>query len=49
MNVSTLPGIRLKLTFEFEAELEKGFDDAVMRTVRENCSTLKIVKAGFEE
>jgi hypothetical protein len=43
------PGVTLNVTVEIEASAEEGFDDAKVRTVSENASTLKFEQSGFEE
>ena len=43
------PGVTLKVTIEVEALAPDGFDDAKVRTVSENASTLKFEQSGFEE
>ncbi len=40
-------GVRVRL--EIEADLPDGAPDAVVRTVSENCRTLKFSSNGFEE
>jgi hypothetical protein len=43
------PGVTLNVTIEIEATASEGFDDAKVRTVSENASTLKFEQSGFEE
>jgi hypothetical protein len=43
------PGVTLNVTIEIEAVTPDGFDDAKVRTVSENASTLKFEQSGFEE
>jgi hypothetical protein len=43
------PGVTLNVTIEIEATAPEGFDDAKVRTVSENASTLKLEQSGFEE
>ena len=43
------PGVTLTVTIEIEATAPEGFDDAKVRTVSENASTLKLEQSGFEE
>ena len=39
----------LNVTIEIEATSPDGFDDAKVRTVSENATTLKFEQSGFEE
>jgi hypothetical protein len=43
-----LIGSTVKLTLEIEAEIPTGAPDQVVRTVTENCRTLKFTSQGFE-
>jgi hypothetical protein len=43
------PGVTLNVTIEIEATSPDGFDDAKVRTVSENATTLKLEQSGFEE
>ena len=45
----TAPGAEVLLTIEVSATQEKGFSDETIRTVQENCRTLKFNAAEFEE
>jgi hypothetical protein len=40
---------KVKITLEIEADLPSGASDNVVRTVTENCRTLKFDSQGFEE
>jgi hypothetical protein len=40
---------RVKITIEIEAEIPSGAPENVVRTVTENCRTLKFENQGFEE
>jgi hypothetical protein len=40
---------KVKVTIEIEAELPSGAPESVVRTVTENCRTLKFDSQGFEE
>lgn len=42
-------GARVKITLEIEAEIPSGAPDHVVRTVTENCRTLKFDSQGFEK
>ncbi len=44
-----LLGAKVSITLEIEAELPSGAPDNVVRTVTENCRTLKFENSGFEE
>ena len=41
-------GTAVRITVEIEADDAQGFDEAVQRAVRENCSTLKFGSHSFE-
>jgi hypothetical protein len=43
------PGVTLNVTIEIEATTTGGFDDAKVRTVSENATTLRFEQSGFEE
>jgi predicted AAA+ superfamily ATPase len=43
------PDVTLNVTIEIEATAPDGFDDAKVRTVSENATTLKFEQSGFEE
>ncbi len=45
----SLHGTRMKITLEIEVELSNSVPDHVVRTVTENCRTLKFGQFGFEE
>jgi len=47
--LAAVPGVRLSVRVEIEAESSAGFDEAKMRTVSENAGTLKFEQSGFEE
>jgi hypothetical protein len=44
-----LVGARVRVTLEIEAEMPDGAPDHVVRTVTENCRTLRFDSSGFEE
>jgi hypothetical protein len=47
--LGSVPGVRLNVTIEIEAVAPEGFDDAKVRTVKENAATLKFdPSSGFE-
>ena len=45
----TLPGGKVKVTVEIEAEVPEGVSDDVQRVINENCQTLRFKSHGFEE
>jgi hypothetical protein len=48
-HLSGLLGARVEITMEIHAELPEGTPEHVVRTVTENCRTLKFTNYGFEE
>jgi hypothetical protein len=44
-----LPGAKVRVTLEIEAEIPEGAPDHVVRTVTENSRVLKLESYGFEE
>lgn len=48
-HLTSLIGANVKVTLEIEAEVTDGIPDNVIRTVNENCKTLKFKSQGFEE
>ncbi|WP_237067886.1 ATP-binding protein [Microbulbifer guangxiensis] len=42
-------GVDVKISVEIEAKSRDGFDEALQRTVRENCNVLRFSNAEFEE
>ena len=48
-HLTTLPGDKVKVTVEIDAEVPKGVSDDVQRVVNENCQTLRFKSHGFEE
>ena len=48
-HLSGLVGATVTVTIEIEAEIPSGAPDNVVRTVTENCRTLKFENQGFEE
>jgi predicted AAA+ superfamily ATPase len=48
-HLAGLVGSKVKVTLEIEAELQEGAPEHVVRTVTENCRTLKFETLGFEE
>jgi len=47
--LSVLPGARLRVSMEIEAELPEGAPEDVQRTVSENAGVLKFDSHGFEQ
>jgi hypothetical protein len=48
-HLAGLLGTKVTITIEIEAEIPSGAPDNVVRTVTENCRTLKFETSGFEE
>lgn len=48
-HLESLIGTRVRITLEIEADIPDGAPDHVVRTVTENCRTLKFETFGFEE
>ena len=48
-HIAGLVGARVTVTIEVEAEIPNGASDHVVRTVTENCRTLKFSDHGFEK
>jgi len=47
-HLTGLIGSKVNVTLEIEAEIPSGAPDHVVRTVTENCRTLKFDSQGFE-
>ena len=47
-HLSGLPGTRVQLTLEIEADIPDGATDEIVRIVNENSRTLKFDDSGFE-
>ena len=47
-HLASLPGAVVKVTVEIQASVPSGVPDATVRTVSENCRTLKFTSHGFE-
>jgi hypothetical protein len=47
-HLTRLMGPTVKVTLEIEADVPGGAPDQVVRTVTENCRTLKFTSQGFE-
>ena len=48
-HVATLPGAEVIVTLEVEVRVPGGIPDDLVRTIAENCGTLKLRSSGFEE
>jgi hypothetical protein len=48
-HLTSLYGAKVKVTLEIEAELPNGVSESLVRTVMENCRTLRFESQGFEE
>jgi antitoxin component of MazEF toxin-antitoxin module len=48
-HLTKLPGSNVEVTIEIQAELPEGAPESVVRTVSENCRTLKFTSFDFEE
>ncbi len=48
-HLAGLVGAKVKVTLEIDAEIPTGAPDHVVRTVTENCRTLKFTSQGFEQ
>ncbi|MEN9204905.1 MAG: hypothetical protein Q6K70_03760, partial [Thermostichales cyanobacterium DRC_bins_46] len=48
-HLTALNGVKVKVTLEIVAEMPTGFPNDVIRTVSENCQTLKFDAHAFEE
>lgn len=48
-HLTSLIGAQVKVTLEIEAEVTEGIPDNAIRTISENCKTLKFKSQGFED
>ena len=48
-HLATIPGGKVKVTVEIEAEVPEGVSRDVQRVINENCQTLRFKSHGFEE
>ena len=48
-HLTTLPGGKVRVTVEIDAEMPEGASDDVRRVIDENCRTLRFKAHGFEE
>ena len=47
-NFTARTGVKVQINIEIQAESTAGFDDGLQRTVRENCTVLRVGRAEFE-
>ena len=47
-HLTVLPGSKVRVTFEIDAEVPDGVSEDTQRVVTENCQTLKFKDHGFE-
>ena len=48
-HLTAITGAGVRITLEIEADLPDGATDELVRTVSENCRTLRFTSQGFEE
>jgi len=48
-HLSSMTGVEVNVTLEIEAKIPQGASDELVRTITENCRTLKFESHGFEE
>jgi hypothetical protein len=48
-HLASLPGAKVRVTIEIEAEIPDGAPEHIVRTVTENSRTLKFETSGFED
>jgi len=48
-HLAGLVGTEVKITLEIAVEVQDGVPENVLRTISENCNTLKFKTHGFEE
>jgi len=48
-HLTSVDGARVKVSIEVEAEAVDGFTQQTVRTISENCRTLRVRDSGFEE
>lgn len=48
-HLTSVDGAKVKVSLEVEAETEEGFSQQTVRTISENCRTLRVRDSGFEE
>lgn len=48
LQFTSTPGVKVKIAIEIQAETTTGFDDGILRVVKENCKVLRFKNAKFE-
>jgi predicted AAA+ superfamily ATPase len=48
-HLTSVDGAKVKVSLEVEAETDDGFTQQTVRTISENCRTLRVRSSGFEE
>jgi len=48
-HLTSVSGAKVKVSLEVEAETDEGFSQQTVRTISENCRTLRVRDSGFEE
>ena len=48
-HLTSADGVEVKVSLEVEAESDDGFTQQTVRTISENCRTLRVRDSGFEE
>ena len=48
-HLTSVDGTKVKVSLEVEAESAEGFPHQIVRTISENCQTLRARDSGFEE
>ncbi|MDR2713099.1 MAG: DUF499 domain-containing protein [Clostridiales bacterium] len=48
-HLTSVDGAKVKVSLEVEAEVAEGFTQQTVRTISENCQTLRVRDSGFEE
>ena len=44
-----MSGVTVRVTLEIDADIPQGASDELVRTITENCRTLKFQSHGFED
>ena len=48
LQFTSRPGVKVKIAIEIQADSTTGFNDALQRSVKENCNVLRFRNAEFE-
>ena len=48
-HLTSADGVQVKVSIEVEAESNDGFTPQIVRTISENCQTMRVRDSGFEE